>query len=99
MPYRATRSNHVVRLDVTFIRDSQGCQPTLLKALYDAPMYIFLLRCDSSIPSDVVDVFKENLVTWAAIPETIVVDNGSVFGYALHTSTPTSGIFSRVIPA
>lgn len=80
MLYRPTGSNHVVALDLTFARDTQGVKYTLLNVLDVATMYNLILRCGSAKPADVINAIKENVSMWAGLPEKLVVDKGSAFG-------------------
>lgn len=80
MPYRPTRSNHAVGLDLTIVRYTQGVNYTIRHTLDLATMHILILPCDPTKPSDVFNVFKETWMIWTGLPDNMVVDKGSELG-------------------
>lgn len=78
LPNRPTRFNHVVGLDLKHIKDSQGMTYTLLNLRVLVTVYNIIFVCGSKELVDLVNTFKTIWNHWAGVPETLVVDKGSV---------------------
>lgn len=97
MPHRPTRFNHVVGLDLKFVRESQGTQYAFLHVRDLATLFNLSSRCEPIEPAFVAICFKAHWATRAEIPEARVVDKGSGFGAANLIVTSDTGIFHSVI--
>ena len=80
LPYRPTRFNVVVGLDIKSVRDASGREWKLLNLLDLATTFnlVYVLKPDAS-SGDVAQVFKDGWIGWAGLPEKMVVDRGGEF--------------------
>ena len=98
MPYRPTRFNHVVGLDVKEVKDSNGTRFHCLNILDLATAFnVFVPLADTSARS-ITHAFKWAWVNWAGTPEKIVCDQGRDFYGTFQEFCSQMGIKSRFIP-
>ena len=99
MPYRPTRFNAIVGLDIKSIRDASGQEWKFLNVLDLATAFnlVHVLKLDHS-SQDVAQVFNDGWVRWAGLPEKMVVDRGGEFQGQFGQMADSMGISVRVIP-
>ncbi len=78
-PYRPTRFNGVVGLDVKWMKDAEGTMFFLLNILDFASTFNLSVLLPNKSSKTISAAFKFNLLQWAGAPEKIVTDQGKEF--------------------
>ena len=79
MPYRPTRFNTVVGLDLKFVKDSKGNAHYILNILDLATCFNVCCVVKDKRPQTIATALKESWIKWAGTPEKIVADKGTEY--------------------
>ena len=98
VPYRPTRFNHTVGVDLKWIKDADGIKHIFLNILVLTTTFNIVARVPNKEPQTIANAFKQNWMNWAHIPEKIVADKGSEYYTDFQDMMNTLGIKYRMIP-
>ena len=98
MPYRPTRFNAVVGLDLKWVKDSVGTTFYLLNILDLATAFNVCCVLTDKTPESVTTAFKECWMSWAGVPEKVVADKGTEYYTVFQEMLSNNGIQYRVVP-
>jgi hypothetical protein len=98
MPYRPTRLNHTVGIDIKFVLDSDQVQHTLLNILDLATTFQVCVPLPTKQAEEVVQAFENRWVNWAGVPDVLVFDKGTEYLEVFRNMVERFGINTRVTP-
>ncbi len=98
MPYRPTRFNAVVGLDLKWVYDKAGTTYYLLNILDLATTFNVCVPLLDKKPETVANAFKTHWYQWANVPEKVVADKGRENYGELLESMANLGIQYKLIP-
>jgi hypothetical protein len=98
MPYRPTRFNTSVGLDIKWVKDSAGKKMMCLNILDLATCFSVFVPIIDKKPTTIASVFKWAWINWAGAPEKIVADRGSEFFGEFKEMTTLLGSRCRIVP-
>ena len=99
LPYRPTRFNEKVGLDVKYLSDAMNSTFYALNVLDLATGFQILTILPTKTPLDVVRAFEDKWVRWAGVPDVLVFDRGGEFlGPAFREMVERFGSGTRVTP-
>ena len=98
MPYRPTRFNAVVGLDLKYAHDASGKQFMLLNILDLATCFNLAVPLESKSAEQVARALKLYWLQWASSPEKVIVDQGTEFHGDFKDAMSQLGIAHRMIP-
>jgi hypothetical protein len=98
MPYRPTRFNHTVGVDLKFVHDYDHNQYVFLSVLdYATTFNVGVLVPDKSEQS-VGKALQEYWLRWAGPPDHLVYDKGTEYQGVFRNIVDKFGLFTKVIP-
>ena len=71
VPYRPTRFNHTVGVDLKWIKDSDGIKYIFLNILDLATTFNIVVLVPNKEPQTIADAFTQKWMHWATTPETL----------------------------
>ena len=98
MPYRPTRFNAVVGLDLKWTHDATGKKFMLLNILCLATAFNIVVPLVDKSAASVAQALKMYWINWAGVPEKVVVDSGTEYQGDFKEAMSTLGIGHRMIP-
>ena len=98
MPYRPTRFNAVVGLDLKWVKDASGETYYLLNILDLATAFNVSCVVANKRPSTIAEAFKQNWMSWAMTPEKVVADKGTEYFTDFQAMLTDLGIAYRLVP-
>ena len=98
MPYRPTRFNAVVGLDLKWVKDSSDEQYYLLNILDLATTFNVCCVVPDKQPKTIADAFKQHWLNWASTPEKMVADKGTEYYTDFQAMLSDLGIQYRLVP-
>ena len=98
MPYRPTRFNAVVGLDLKWVKDSKGEKYFLLNILDLATAFNVCVIVKDKIPATIAEAFKMYWMNWAGTPEKVVADKGTEYYTDFQHMMSDLGIAYRLVP-
>ena len=98
LPYRPTRFNAIVGLDLKWVKDSKGDMYYLLNILDLATAFNVCCIIQDKTPKTVRDAFKQYWLTWAGTPEKVVADKGTEYYTDFQCMLSDLGIGYRLVP-
>ena len=98
LPYRPTRFNAVVGLDLKWVKDSKGDTYYLLNILDLATAFNVCCVITNKRPSTVAQAFKQYWITWAGTPEKVTADKGTEYYTDFQAMLTDLGIQYRLVP-
>ena len=98
MPYRPTRFNAVVGLDLKWVKDSADQSFYLLKILDLATAFNVACIVPDKTPETCAEAFKAVWLTWNQPPDKIVTDKGSEYYTEFVEMLTNLGIRQRMVP-
>jgi transposase InsO family protein len=96
MPYRPTRFNHTVGIDLKFVQDSAQEKYVLLNILDLATTFQVCVSVMDKSATATVRAFEERWINWAGVPDVIVFDKGTEYLGSFRQMVERYGIATRV---
>ena len=98
LPYRPTRFNAVVGLDLKLVKDSKGDIYYILNILDLATAFNVCCVVPDKTPKSIADAFKHYWMNWAGNPEKVVADKGTEYYTDFQHMLSDLGIAYRLVP-
>ena len=95
MPYRPTRFNHTVGIDLKFVHDAAQTQYVFLNVVdYATTFQLGILVSDKSARA-VGEAFQAHWLRWAGAPENLVYDKGTEYQGVFRNFVEKYGLLRR----
>ena len=98
LPYRPTRFNAVVGLDLKWVKDSKGEQFYCLNIIDLATAFNVCCLIPDKTPQSVANAFKLYWMNWAGTPEKVIADKGREYYTDFQSMLSDLGILYRLVP-
>ena len=98
MPYRPSRFNAIVGMDLKWIKESTGKHFYGLNILDLATTFNVFVIVPNKLPGTIADAFKWAWMNWAGAPDKIVVDRGREFYTDFQEVAQKIGAKFRMVP-
>jgi hypothetical protein len=76
MPYRPTRFNHTVGIDIKYVHDYDQVQCVILNILDYATLFQVAVLVPGRSAQSVSEAFQSHWIRWAGSPDNLVFDKG-----------------------